>query len=103
LRPPHPNDPRGRGLWIARQLCELLHVWSDGRGTHVRLQTAHACSSPVHGWARRRRGRLGDAPPTHPGYVVFSPMGHNLSRIGPRQFTSPGRHWLGRPAPESVA
>lgn len=34
---PHPADPRGRGVWIARQLCDLLHVWRDGRGTHVRL------------------------------------------------------------------
>ncbi|HEY1969705.1 MAG TPA: anti-sigma factor RsbA family regulatory protein [Pseudonocardia sp.] len=39
LRPPHPNSPRGRGLWIARQLCDLLHVWTDRDGTHVRLQT----------------------------------------------------------------
>ncbi|WP_181783738.1 ATP-binding protein [Pseudonocardia pini] len=34
---PHPADPRGRGVWIARQLCDLLHVWQDGAGTHVRL------------------------------------------------------------------
>jgi anti-sigma regulatory factor (Ser/Thr protein kinase) len=40
LRAPHPASPRGRGLWIARQLCDLLHVWSDLRGTHVRLQRA---------------------------------------------------------------
>jgi anti-sigma regulatory factor (Ser/Thr protein kinase) len=38
LRPPHPSDPRGRGLWIARQLCDLLHVWSDDGGTHVRIR-----------------------------------------------------------------
>lgn len=38
LRPPHPDEPRGRGLWIARQLCDLLHVWVDQHGTHVRLQ-----------------------------------------------------------------
>ena len=38
LRAPHPSDPRGRGLWIARQLCELLHVWSDAAGTHVRIR-----------------------------------------------------------------
>jgi anti-sigma regulatory factor (Ser/Thr protein kinase) len=42
LRPPHPNSPRGRGVWIARQLCDLLHVWSDGEGTHVRLQAVRA-------------------------------------------------------------
>lgn len=40
LRPPHPNSARGRGMWIARQLCDLLHVWTDGNGTHVRLQTS---------------------------------------------------------------
>lgn len=39
LRPPHPNSPRGRGVWIARQLCDLLHVWTDPAGTHVRLRT----------------------------------------------------------------
>lgn len=38
LRPPHPSAPRGRGIWIARQLCDLLHVWTDSYGTHVRLQ-----------------------------------------------------------------
>lgn len=38
LRAPHPSDPRGRGLWIARQLCDLLHVWNDAAGTHVRIR-----------------------------------------------------------------
>ena len=38
LRAPHPSDPRGRGLWIARQLCDLLHVWGDHAGTHVRIR-----------------------------------------------------------------
>jgi anti-sigma regulatory factor (Ser/Thr protein kinase) len=38
LRAPHSADPRGRGLWIARQLCDLLHVWSDDTGTHVRIR-----------------------------------------------------------------
>jgi anti-sigma regulatory factor (Ser/Thr protein kinase) len=37
LTAPHPAEPRGRGLWIARQLCDLLHVWQDRDGTHVRL------------------------------------------------------------------
>ncbi|HYH31418.1 MAG TPA: ATP-binding protein, partial [Pseudonocardia sp.] len=35
LQAPHPSEPRGRGVWIARQLCDSLHVWADGRGTHV--------------------------------------------------------------------
>jgi anti-sigma regulatory factor (Ser/Thr protein kinase) len=42
LIPPHPNNPRGRGLWIARQLCDLLHVWSDTLGTHVRLHAGRS-------------------------------------------------------------
>jgi anti-sigma regulatory factor (Ser/Thr protein kinase) len=37
LQAPHPAEPRGRGVWIARQLCDTLHVWADGRGTHVRV------------------------------------------------------------------
>ncbi|GAA1832460.1 sensor histidine kinase [Pseudonocardia ailaonensis] len=37
LTAPHPAEPRGRGVWIARQLCDLLHVWRDASGTHVRL------------------------------------------------------------------
>ncbi|MFC4947837.1 ATP-binding protein [Pseudonocardia sp. GCM10023141] len=40
LQAPHPSDPRGRGVWIARQLCDSLHVWTDGRGTHVRMYAA---------------------------------------------------------------
>lgn len=37
LAPPHPSQARGRGTWIARQLCDALHVWRDTSGTHVRL------------------------------------------------------------------
>lgn len=37
---PHAGETRGRGLWIARQLCELLHVWTDSAGTHVRIAAA---------------------------------------------------------------
>jgi anti-sigma regulatory factor (Ser/Thr protein kinase) len=37
LQAPHPSEPRGRGLWIARQLCDSLHIWTDDRGTHVRM------------------------------------------------------------------
>lgn len=37
LSPPHPSQARGRGTWIARQLCDALHVWRDTAGTHVRL------------------------------------------------------------------
>ena len=37
MRAPHPADPRGRGVWIARQVCDVLHVWQDHSGTHVRM------------------------------------------------------------------
>jgi anti-sigma regulatory factor (Ser/Thr protein kinase) len=37
---PRPAEPRGRGVWIARQLCDSLHVWADANGTHVRLRAA---------------------------------------------------------------
>ncbi|WP_219417515.1 ATP-binding protein [Pseudonocardia nigra] len=40
LQAPHPSDARGRGLWIARQICETLHVWADASGTHVRIRAA---------------------------------------------------------------
>ncbi len=35
---PPPGEPRGRGLWIARQLCDSLHLWADDAGTHVRAR-----------------------------------------------------------------
>jgi anti-sigma regulatory factor (Ser/Thr protein kinase) len=31
------STARGRGLWLARQLCDLLEVHSDPAGTTVRL------------------------------------------------------------------
>lgn len=40
LRAPHPSEARGRGVWIARQLCDSLHVWPDRTGTHVRMRAA---------------------------------------------------------------
>lgn len=46
LRLPHPAERRGRGVWIARQLCDLLHVWADHDGTHVRLETARGSHVP---------------------------------------------------------
>lgn len=38
LAAPHPAEPRGRGVWIARQICDVLHVWTDATGTHVRMR-----------------------------------------------------------------
>ncbi|NUP83010.1 MAG: sensor histidine kinase [Nonomuraea sp.] len=35
--PPEPTAERGHGLWVVRQLCELLEVRSDASGTRFRL------------------------------------------------------------------
>jgi len=35
--PPRPEEPCGRGLWMARQLCHLVQVRSGPEGTIVRL------------------------------------------------------------------
>ena len=40
LRAPHPTERSRRGLWIARQLCDCLHVWVDDEGTKVRIHAA---------------------------------------------------------------
>jgi anti-sigma regulatory factor (Ser/Thr protein kinase) len=39
-RPPTPDDPRGRGLWIANQLCDLVQIRSSTAGTAVRIHLA---------------------------------------------------------------
>jgi len=36
---PPPSGERGRGLWLASELSDVLQVWSDGTGTTVRLVT----------------------------------------------------------------
>lgn len=38
LQAPHSSNPKGRGVWIARQLCDTLHIWADSAGTHVRMR-----------------------------------------------------------------
>ena len=35
---------RGRGLWLASELCDVMQVWSDGEGTVVRLRMDHEAS-----------------------------------------------------------
>jgi anti-sigma regulatory factor (Ser/Thr protein kinase) len=40
LQAPHPSNPKGRGVWIARQLCDTLHIWADSAGTHVRMRAS---------------------------------------------------------------
>jgi anti-sigma regulatory factor (Ser/Thr protein kinase) len=37
LLPPDPTSPRGRGLWIARQLCNAVEIESANPGARVRL------------------------------------------------------------------
>lgn len=32
---------RGRGLWLASELCDVLQVWSDAQGTVVRVRMDH--------------------------------------------------------------
>lgn len=36
--PPKPYGTRGRGLWIVRQLCDVVTITSPGEGTRVRLE-----------------------------------------------------------------
>jgi anti-sigma regulatory factor (Ser/Thr protein kinase) len=38
---PPPSGERGRGLWLASELCDVLQVWSDPAGTVVRLLMEH--------------------------------------------------------------
>jgi anti-sigma regulatory factor (Ser/Thr protein kinase) len=37
---PDPSNSRGRGLWITRQLCDLVEVESAPAGTRVRLHVS---------------------------------------------------------------
>jgi anti-sigma regulatory factor (Ser/Thr protein kinase) len=37
VRPPAAGQRGGWGVWVARQTCEVLHVWRDDAGTHVRM------------------------------------------------------------------
>lgn len=34
---PSPSGARGRGLWLASELSDVLQVWSDGSGTVIRV------------------------------------------------------------------
>jgi anti-sigma regulatory factor (Ser/Thr protein kinase) len=40
LSRPDPSNPHGRGLWITRQLCDLVEVESAPAGTRVRLHVS---------------------------------------------------------------
>ncbi|MCL3861336.1 sensor histidine kinase [Actinotalea sp. K2] len=37
--PPSPAQPRGRGLWIVNQLCDLMQIRTTEQGTVVRVVT----------------------------------------------------------------
>jgi anti-sigma regulatory factor (Ser/Thr protein kinase) len=37
---PPPDQPHGRGLWLAHQLCEDVRFDSSGNGTRIRLSAA---------------------------------------------------------------
>ena len=37
---PAPTEVHGRGLWLARQLCDLVSVAAGPRGTTIRLVTS---------------------------------------------------------------
>lgn len=39
--PPRPLNSRGRGLWIVRQLADLVDVRSGPDGTWVRMELTH--------------------------------------------------------------
>ena len=43
VAPPAAGD-RGRGLWLASELCDVLQVWSGGEGTVIRLRMDHDAS-----------------------------------------------------------
>lgn len=40
IRPPSTDETGGRGLWIVNQLCDLVQLRSNPRGTAVRLRFA---------------------------------------------------------------
>lgn len=39
LCPPEPTGERGRGVFLARRLCDLVHLWTGPDGTRVRVET----------------------------------------------------------------
>ncbi len=46
---PPPSGARGRGLWLASEVCDVLQVWSDDLGTVVRVQLGPAASGSQQG------------------------------------------------------
>jgi anti-sigma regulatory factor (Ser/Thr protein kinase) len=52
LRRPELTGTRGRGLWMARQLCDHVHVWTDSAGTHVRQSVYRTSAQRFNSAAR---------------------------------------------------
>jgi anti-sigma regulatory factor (Ser/Thr protein kinase) len=42
---PPTAGARGRGLWLASELCDVMQVWSDAGGTLIRLRMDHEPST----------------------------------------------------------
>ena len=42
---PPVEGARGRGLWLASELCDVMQVWSDPDGTVIRLRMDHEPST----------------------------------------------------------
>lgn len=38
LRRPDPLAPRGRGIWLTRQVSDILHLWTTPKGSYARLE-----------------------------------------------------------------
>ncbi|MDO8188906.1 ATP-binding protein [Conexibacter sp. JD483] len=47
LLAPPVTQPSGRGLWLARQLCDLVQLRTGAAGTTVRLQVALGAPAPA--------------------------------------------------------
>ncbi len=47
LLAPPVTQPSGRGLWLARQLCDLVELRTGAAGTTVRLQVTLGAPAPV--------------------------------------------------------
>jgi anti-sigma regulatory factor (Ser/Thr protein kinase) len=56
LRPPPASCLRGRGLWLGRELCDVMHVWHAETGTGVRVRIDGAASPAVNPGRGRAAG-----------------------------------------------
>ncbi len=46
---PPPEGARGRGLWLASELCDVLQVWSERGATVIRVHMDRAAAELQHG------------------------------------------------------